>query len=285
MKIAILSDIHGNLPALEEVMAHILAWQPDQVIVNGDVVNRGPQSRRCWEIIAHQIALHGWLMTRGNHEDFVAAWLDSERVLTETEAQLFASAKWSFEQFEPYMLEIMTELPDAESIFAPDDSELRATHASMLGNQKGIQPWTTDEEIRTKILPPPSVFLTSHTHRFFQRQVDDTLVVNCGSVGVPLDGDVRTGYAQLTWQDGEWSAELIRLEYNRVMAQRHWEQSGFLEAGGQGAIMMHREWFEAQSHFPSWRKTYRDAVHNGEIGADESIEEYLASLPPLDLSK
>lgn len=179
------------------------------------------------------------------------------------------------------MMMFMTELPDAESVFAADESELRATHASMLGNQKGIQPWTTDDEIRTKIVPPPKVFITSHTHRFFQRQVDDTLLVNSGSVGVPLDGDVRTGYAQLTWQDGGWSAELIRLDYNRTLAQRHWQASGFLEGGRQGAALMYREWLEAQSHFPTWGKTYRPALEAGEISVDESIIEYLASLPPL----
>ena len=41
MKIAILSDIHGNLPALEAVTADIQAWQPDRIIVDGDVVNPG----------------------------------------------------------------------------------------------------------------------------------------------------------------------------------------------------------------------------------------------------
>lgn len=41
MKIAILSDIHGNLPALQTVADDIARWQPDQVIVNGDIVNRG----------------------------------------------------------------------------------------------------------------------------------------------------------------------------------------------------------------------------------------------------
>jgi len=44
VKIAVISDIHGNLPALEAVINHIDQWQPDQVVVNGDIVNRGPRS-------------------------------------------------------------------------------------------------------------------------------------------------------------------------------------------------------------------------------------------------
>ena len=47
MKIAVLADIHGNLPALEAVAAHVEAWQPDRVIVAGDLVNRGPRPLEC----------------------------------------------------------------------------------------------------------------------------------------------------------------------------------------------------------------------------------------------
>ena len=60
MKIALLSDIHGNVAALQAVLADIDAWQPDQVIVNGDVVNRGPDSPTCWQMIADRRAQPGW---------------------------------------------------------------------------------------------------------------------------------------------------------------------------------------------------------------------------------
>ena len=52
MRIAVLSDIHGNLPALRAVLADIDSWRPDLVILNGDLVNRGPSSLECLEIIA-----------------------------------------------------------------------------------------------------------------------------------------------------------------------------------------------------------------------------------------
>ena len=44
MKIAVISDVHGNVPALEAVIEDLHAWQPDQVVVNGDLVSRGPYS-------------------------------------------------------------------------------------------------------------------------------------------------------------------------------------------------------------------------------------------------
>ena len=51
MKIAVLADIHGNMPALERVAAHIESWEADQVIVAGDVVNRGPLPRTCLQFV------------------------------------------------------------------------------------------------------------------------------------------------------------------------------------------------------------------------------------------
>ncbi|NJN55107.1 MAG: metallophosphoesterase, partial [Anaerolineae bacterium] len=51
MKIAVLSDIHGNLPALRAVAEHVAQWQPDAVVVDGDTVNRGPQSLLCWQTV------------------------------------------------------------------------------------------------------------------------------------------------------------------------------------------------------------------------------------------
>ena len=71
MKIAALSDIHGNLPALEIVTTNIEQWQPDFVIVGGDIINRGPLSRDCLEWTLAREGRDGWQLVRGNHEDYV----------------------------------------------------------------------------------------------------------------------------------------------------------------------------------------------------------------------
>ena len=60
MKIAVLSDIYGNLPALEAVTADIEMWQPEMTIVDGDVVNSGPCNRTCWQFVRKQQQASGW---------------------------------------------------------------------------------------------------------------------------------------------------------------------------------------------------------------------------------
>ena len=66
-KLALLSDIHGNLPALEAVMTDLRNFEIDQVIVAGDVINFGPFSRQTAEIVIEM----GWPVIRGNNEYFL----------------------------------------------------------------------------------------------------------------------------------------------------------------------------------------------------------------------
>ncbi|NTU66001.1 MAG: metallophosphoesterase, partial [Chloroflexi bacterium] len=67
MKLAVLADIHSNWRALQAVADHIEQWQPDRVVVAGDVINRGPRPVEC----ADFILARGWAWVRGNHEEYV----------------------------------------------------------------------------------------------------------------------------------------------------------------------------------------------------------------------
>lgn len=277
MKIAVLSDIHGNLPALEVVMAHIDQQRPDLVVVNGDVVNRGPQPAACWQLIRERIRHEGWLMTRGNHEEYVAAWANPRPEMKVAEQELFRSSRWTYNQLRG-KVKAFGRLPDQISLVAPDNGEIRITHASMLGNSNGFMPWHTDEQIRPKMAPPPAVFVTGHTHRFFKRQVDDTLLVNAGSVGCPLDGDNRTGYAEMIWRNSAWQANLIRLPYDRDETYHQFVESGFLDEAGPSGLLMYLEWLDALPHMPSWWRSYSDDVHAGKISAQDAVAAYLDSI-------
>ena len=88
MKLAVLSDIHGNWPALGATAADIDAWRPDMVVVNGDVVNgdmtSAEQVRTAYDNVVAPMEVRGipWAITFGNHDE------DSAEVTGMTEPRI-----------------------------------------------------------------------------------------------------------------------------------------------------------------------------------------------------
>ena len=266
MKLAILSDIHGNLPALQTVTAHIEQWKPDHVIVNGDVVNRGTQPTECLQLLLAK----EWQITEGNHEGYVNGLYQTEATETPIESALNQHCRWHIQQLGD-AVQAVQGLPTIISLHDPLGGEIRVTHGSMLGNRAGIYPYHTNNDIIHRMGEPPKVFCVGHTHRPFIRQVNGTTVINSGAVGLPFDGDWHACYTQLHWHNGEWQAELVRLPYDRPAAERTFYETGFLAEGGEMVRLFLRELQISRPLVFSWTNRYLQAVKDGEISIADSI--------------
>jgi len=156
MKVAIISDIHGNLPALEAVASRIR--DVDWVMCLGDVVNYGPWSDECLELLH---TLPGMIMLEGNHE---ALFLGKESLEHELPlVQQFYHA--SFARFT--RLDLIENLP-LETTF----EGFLCTHT--LDGQKIYE--------NTNLVPPRDCFI-GHTHHAFHVQRNGYQIINPGSVG------------------------------------------------------------------------------------------------------
>ena len=276
MKIAVISDIHGNLPALETVTADIEQWQPDRVVVNGDIVNRGPCSRACLEWVLARQASDNWQLVRGNHEDYILECATSKEPTVGSGYEVRQFAHWAYLQVADYV-PILANLPETHSICAPDGSELRVAHGSMRDNRDGIYPQTKDAELREQIAPAPAVFVAGHTHRPLIRQIDETTVVNVGSVGASFDGDKRLGYGRFIWTASHgWEAEVVRLSYDFARVEQDYVTSGFLAEAGPLAQLMLIELRRAGGLIYRWAGRYQEAVLKGDISMEASVKAVLA---------
>jgi len=273
MKIAVLADIHGNRQAMDTVIDHIDQWQPDHVIVNGDTVNRGPCSFFCWQTVTQHIADDGWLHTLGNHEVYQ---LNTHKngFKSDLERQVFLPLIKINKQLGD-RVPLFNDLPSQVSLFAPDGSELRATHASMRDNRDSIFSDSSLSALREQIAPPPAVFVTAHTHMAFQTQVDETLLVNCGSVGTPADKDIRASYAQIAWENGRWQAQIIRLDYDRDATIQDYKEAGLLSDDDYFIQLIFQEWLEADFFVFRWMDLYYDDVMAGKIPLETAVTQYL----------
>ncbi|HRQ37351.1 MAG TPA: metallophosphoesterase [Chloroflexota bacterium] len=271
MKVAVISDVHGNLPALQTAVADVDKWQPDVVVVNGDIVNRGPCSLTCWQLIQTLAQQHGWHILKGNHEEYVLECAQPLYQPNGPSLQIRQYAQWTYEQLDGHIAAIAA-LPDQYSLTAPDGRELRAVHAAMGNNRTGIYPETPDAEIEKLIAPPPNIFITAHTHRPLLRQIGPTLVVNIGSVGAPFDEDKRLSYGRFTWTARQgWQSEIVRLPYDWQQTIRDYVTSGFLEHGGPLAQIMLVEHRKSRGLIYRWATRYQEAVLKGQLTLADSV--------------
>ena len=276
MKLAVLADIHSNWPALQAVANHIERWQPDRVIVAGDVINRGPRPVECLDFILNMQRERGWRLVLGNHEEYVIHHAHPREPIAGPWIQIWGSSRWTYDKL-GHNVRALEALPFQQSWHMPDGSEARVVHASMRGTRDGIFTETPDALLRQQITPAPHLLVVGHTHRPLVRTVDETLVVNVGAVGLPFDLDVRASYAQLTWHAGRWTAEIVRVEYDRAQADRDFDETGFVVEAGPIALLIRDELAQARSNLFEWTRDYEAAVAAGHMTMAESVTRFLAA--------
>ena len=205
LTIAVIADIHGNGPALEAVLEDLERVAPDEILVGGDLVGRGPEGSR----VVRRIADLGWPSVRGNHEDYL---LDFRRKKVPTEwfeTDEWAASRWMAEELGTEDADYIAALPfSMTSCLA---QEVRLVHGSPRSNNEGIGPWTADEELEEHLRSiEESVLVCGHTHRPLTRRLGPGLVVNVGSVGLPFNRDRRAQYTLLHRTGTRWEVELRR---------------------------------------------------------------------------
>jgi len=274
MKIAVIADIHANLPALEAVLEDLDAWEPDRVFVAGDMVNRGPRPKECLRLIQKGQEEEDWFVIQGNHEEYV---LDRDQPDDPREGPYFDWVYYSYWTYQALGEDVafVKELPHRITEDLGQRGSLFLLHASSLSNRGGIYPETKDEDLPHLIHPSPTIMAVGHTHRAFVRTFRDTLIVNAGSVGLPFDGDTRAGYARITWRKGRWQGEIVRIPYDLKRAVRDFDETGFGEDAGPVTELILLELRTAIPQLYQWTLRYRKAVLAGELGVMEAARAFL----------
>lgn len=275
MKLAILSDIHGNRHALEATAADIEAWKPDVVVVNGDVVNDGPSNPYCRDFVARRVKFDGWIALRGNHEEYVAEWRDPNTPREGPAYDLIRLSRWTYEQLGG-RVDDLAGLPERWDYIAPDGSRLVVMHGTLLGNRAGIYPFTSDDDVRRRVPPDARVFATAHTHVPHLRMLGGVQIINTGSVGIPGDGDGRAAYGRLVWAPAQgWRAEVVRVAYDRAAAERDYFTSGFIDGAGPEAELSLVQFRLSRDVRTRWSAHYRERITRGELSLAEAVDAWL----------
>ena len=187
MRIAALYDIHGNLPALEAVLAEVDTIGVDLLLVGGDVVP-GPMPVHCLELLDEHRLPKRWLRGNGDVDTVAAA---RGRVPSRVPAAFHQTMRWVASQLDPRTLRRMDDWPLTETLETVGLGRLLFCHATPRDENEIFT--ETTEATRLECIMAPTganVVICGHTHMPFDRQVGSVRVVNAGSVGMPF-GDTQ----------------------------------------------------------------------------------------------
>jgi protein phosphatase len=221
-RLALIADIHGNVPALEAVLDDIARVGADVVYCLGDIVGKGGSSDRAVDLCRAACAVNLY----GNWEDSIA-----------NGASMSAAADWYRAQLGPERCAWLRALPMTID-FALSGQQVRLYHASQNSVHYRVHQDARDKHAAmfdntefTGFGPAPSVVGYADIHDCFMTWVGDKLLFNTGSVGNPLESN-RASYALIEGDErtGEAPAPLrvsfMRVSYDIERAVRDAREAG-----------------------------------------------------------
>jgi len=218
--VAILTDIHGNLPALQAVLRRIDELRIERVYCGGDLVGYGPHPNEVCALIQER----GMPTIYGNYDHAIARDEDDCgcAYITPHDRELGQrSVAWTLEHTDQRSKDFMRELP-FDLRLAVGDADVHLVH----GSPRKVNEYLLEDKPaslyeRLAAAESARVLAFGHTHKPWVREHDGVLFVNCGSVGKPKDGDPRAAFAILAPGDAVPEVMIERVEYDaRAVADK-----------------------------------------------------------------
>jgi len=225
-RVAVITDIHGNLPALEASLAAIEAIGVDAVYCGGDLVGYGPHPNEVCRLIEQRevptiYGNYDYAIGRDLEDCGCAYVTEHDRALGQQ------SVNWTLAHTDQQSKDFMRALP-FDLRFELGAQRLRLVHGSPRKVNEYLfedKPARTFERIAA--LADCDVLVFGHTHKPWIHSYGGVLFVNCGSVGKPKDGDARAGFAILEPDDaGTVRAWIERVPYDAESVAREVQGAG-----------------------------------------------------------
>jgi len=224
-RVAVITDIHGNLPALQAAFDRLEGLGPDAVYCGGDLVGYGPWPNE----ICQMIKKRGIPTIYGNYDYAIARDLEDCgcAYVTQHDRDLGQlSVDWTLEHTDQRSKDFMRELP-FDLRFDLGGKRIRLVHGSPRKVNEYLfedKPARTFERIAAGA--DCDVLVFGHTHKPWIATFGGVLFVNCGSVGKPKDGDPHGAFAVLEDSDAGVSAKVERFTYDADFASRELISAG-----------------------------------------------------------
>lgn len=210
MRVAILADIHGNLPACEAVLEDIRRAAPDWTVAAGDLALRGAYPRETVELLSEKCDV----LLMGNTDCYIAgnylggAYREHDHWKTEllqwTRAEL--GEKWT---------QALGHLPFSVRYSPKRGQDLYVCHANPRNLEDSLDPTLEEAALRKYISGLDAAACAfGHLHFPYRRKLGRLLIADVASAGIPRDGDLRAVYGLFTYTAKGWRAQIRRVRYS-----------------------------------------------------------------------
>ena len=217
-RIAALSDVHGNVAALEAVRKAVKREKPDAILVAGDLVLNGPEPVATLDAI-REMESDGALVVAGNTDvavadgDYTAAFPWMTEGVPDS---IIAAAEWAREQLGDERVDWLRRLP-AERRLRVGDLLVLVTHASPGSQTQGFdQALDASVVFERAARTDARVICCGHTHVPEVRDLGFKWIVNDGSAGYVFDGDPTASWALVEVDGADGAEDPVRAEIRRT---------------------------------------------------------------------
>lgn len=212
MKIALLGDVHANLPALESVLDHIKQQAVGAIWNIGDFVGYGAYP----DEVVKRLRREGAMSIIGNYDLKVLRFpKKKEKWKTSKHPDKFFAFQWAYENLSEEARRYLAALPKQIRLEGIGDKHILLTHGSPVSNEESLTSETPKKRMQELAqVAQADIIIFGHSHRHFTRQVDGVQFINTGTVGRPDEGDPRACYTILEMTKKEFKVEHHLVEYD-----------------------------------------------------------------------
>ena len=219
MKIALISDIHGNAVALDAVLRDIEKMQVDHLMVLGDLAYRGPEPKR---VISTLQAIDCTIIG-GNADEWVVRGIRDGEVPDASLARMREEREWTVRQLVEEDLDFLAKLPTTHTIWLDEHTSMLLCHATPTNRFPVTLPETPEEELIPLYFARAKseqhlITAYGHIHLPYIRYINGSVLVNTGSVGMPFDRNPMPSYALVEYTEGHVAVSIRRVRYSTSMA-------------------------------------------------------------------
>ena len=245
-----IADLHGNVPALDAVLADLERVQPDAVVIAGDFVNRGPQSHA---VVARASQL-GFPAISGNHDTWLVTLTRGERLPEGWETSWWTPVRRATQELTPADLRWLDGLPFSLRVELPGAEPALIVHGNPRYSREGMGRMVSDERLADALAGVEErTIIGAHIHYPYERWLGQRHAIVIGAVGCPFNGDINAQYGLFTWGDGVWHVEHRSVAYDHEPLYAAWRASGYLDDGSLASELMMLEHQTARTQYaPFW---------------------------------